>query len=356
MGYQAGEIYFIRERDGAGQITPYVKIGLVRYTEGRDSFTRLAEHQTGNPRQLLLDGDGVVKTQAVDRVEALLHRHYATSRVSGEWFEFENDQGLAQAMQRARELAAESESLVPILAEAEALERVPSDGTIRPPTDEEVALGSTLAIAKQETKTYDGLLASIRQVLSFAVDQGRDVQAVATVQVREFKPKFQPQRVKELHPELWAQFQILVPEWEQRFLLKVAPPADEALGGECAAMARETEEVLASVRDRVELAALSEPLLKIRQLQGLARWSADISEARLKISLGTAEALSGVCSWKRFERVSSKFDSDAFAKAHPDLARRYVSAPKARTAIVTRKTKPQGAAARKRSSGRRRRS
>ena len=51
-----GTIYFVEERDLLGFTTPnYVKIGLVKDNEkGRSSDDRKDEHQTGNPRSLVV--------------------------------------------------------------------------------------------------------------------------------------------------------------------------------------------------------------------------------------------------------------------------------------------------------------
>ena len=60
-----GEIYFLGERDlKSGKDTGFVKIGLVREKDARDTESRLKEHQTGNPR--LLHVVKVVKTPVVE--------------------------------------------------------------------------------------------------------------------------------------------------------------------------------------------------------------------------------------------------------------------------------------------------
>ena len=79
MDYVSGEIYFVRERTDNG-FSPFVKIGLVHGI--RDSLTRLKEHQTGNPRRLFIDEKQVVRTEAVDRVEAQMHKIFSPKRVS----------------------------------------------------------------------------------------------------------------------------------------------------------------------------------------------------------------------------------------------------------------------------------
>ena len=61
-----GEIYFIREME-AGQLTEHTKIGLISYKKDRSSNDRLPEHQTGNPRKLVISH--VVVTDCVTAVE-----------------------------------------------------------------------------------------------------------------------------------------------------------------------------------------------------------------------------------------------------------------------------------------------
>ena len=59
-----GFIYFMTERDLFGYpCGPYVKIGLVKGNDdGRSSFERRKEHQTGNPREIIIEAE--VETHA----------------------------------------------------------------------------------------------------------------------------------------------------------------------------------------------------------------------------------------------------------------------------------------------------
>ena len=87
MKLTPGELYFIRERDKqTKEISRYVKIGLVKEKDDRASKERALEHQTGNPRELLIHK--VIKTPAISEIENIVHGLFATERVSGEWFDF----------------------------------------------------------------------------------------------------------------------------------------------------------------------------------------------------------------------------------------------------------------------------
>ena len=149
MAYQQGEIYFIRELDRVTKgYTPFVKIGLVRDADNRDSFNRLVEHQTGNPRQLDLDRSGIIKTDAVDLVEAQLHRFFAPRRVSGEWFEFAAEAEIQEAIKKATSFAKDAEERVPVFQIAEVLKNTPSTKGAKKATEEDRDIAFELAGAK----------------------------------------------------------------------------------------------------------------------------------------------------------------------------------------------------------------
>ena len=83
-----GELYINRDRDfKTGEWGPYVKIGIVR--KDRKSKDRASEHQTGNPREVVLLHTFI--SPMVDRLETLLHNIYSVRRVSGEWFEMSEE-------------------------------------------------------------------------------------------------------------------------------------------------------------------------------------------------------------------------------------------------------------------------
>jgi len=87
-----GFIYFMTERDLFGYpCGPYVKIGLVKgNADGRSSFERRKEHQTGNPREIIVEAE--VKTYAqVSTLESLVHQRLAKYRIHGEWFNYGGD-------------------------------------------------------------------------------------------------------------------------------------------------------------------------------------------------------------------------------------------------------------------------
>ena len=127
-----GEIYFLREIDVlSGEKSPYVKIGLVELS--RESSKRKKEHQTGNPRDLVLVSH--FKTECVRAVEKYLHWHYIEYGVRGEWFKF-SDETLGGVIKYAEGLRDMFADQIASLRDGFAFQSVVSDGRIKPATDE----------------------------------------------------------------------------------------------------------------------------------------------------------------------------------------------------------------------------
>jgi hypothetical protein len=166
-----------------------VKIGLVRASERRNSFNRLREHQTGNPRALQILKKEIISTQAVDRVEALLHRLYAKQRVSGEWFEFKSELQVQEAIKRTKVFAKEVAKIVPVFDEAEALSKAQDNDKSIPATDQHKKLLETIAIANLEISEIKVLESVIDAKFAEAVKAGvSGMDKVVKTQIRTIKP------------------------------------------------------------------------------------------------------------------------------------------------------------------------
>jgi hypothetical protein len=340
MSYQKGEIYFVRELDRkTGTHTEFVKIGLVRYKEGRDSFNRLLEHQTGNPRPLGLKREEIVVTDAVDLVEAQMHRLFADQRVSGEWFEFANELEIQKAVTKARELKDEVEKLVPLFEQAEKLKNLESTEPMKAATEEDLALALELAIAKDCVKVCDDFINNIKQKLVAKVDAGGEVSDVADTVVKTYKPKFLEADFKAAYPELWKKYVEETKKWQNSFLNKVKVKEVASLGEYFNASIAQISEAIGKFASHADALLLNEPQLALLKLKGEASWNLAISEAKLKIRVGTAEGIEGVCTWRRYWNVGEAFNSEGFAAENPELAKQFVSLPETKTYVQPKKNK-----------------
>lgn len=340
--YQDGEIYFIRELDyKTGKPSPFVKIGLVRYKENRDSFGRLSEHQTGNPRKLDLSKEHVIKTQAVDLLEAQLHRQFATKRISGEWFEFQNDAEIDAAVKTAQDLAKEVTKRLPIFQKAQDLEIIESTKLeMKDATDEHLALARTLAISKAKIASCKQLTDQAKELLDKAYSEGADISDAAKTTVKTYKPVFLEELFQEKHPELWEKYQGEVRKWQHSFLNKYKLSEGD-LGAEFESEVERIKATLAEVERTGDYGPLVDVNLTLTNMNGIAEWEAKLAEAELKIAVGKSDGITGVCTWKRYENVTMKFDSERFASENPELAREFVSIPVVKTYVVPKKGKTQ---------------
>ena len=183
MKLTPGELYFIRERDKqTKEISRYVKIGLVKENDDRASRERALEHQTGNPRELLIHK--VIKTPAISEIENIVHGLFATERVSGEWFDF-TDKKLAEAIETAQNLADEAHLYEQEIRAAAKLGKVLSTQEIIKPSTEALAWhGAFLradAIGKYCTEFAEGM----KDVFREAIQRAEAVEHFAVMRVRK---------------------------------------------------------------------------------------------------------------------------------------------------------------------------
>lgn len=344
---KSGQIYFIREIDPGAAFSPFVKIGLVRSSGQRNPFDRLSEHQTGNPRMLHLDPERVVDTHAVDAVEAMLHREFATRRVNGEWFAFESDEGLEAAVARTRDLAGEVEHLIPIFTEAERLKSVASNDEEREPTEEDQLLHWQLAVARAEIAAGEALQARISDLLVRAVEVGVPIKGVADTVSRTYSPRFQEAALRDAHPDLHKQYlDTLEPEWKGQF--RPAPRDPVELRPETASVISAIDALLHEIEERSgslalnDVISLNDPNLQLEKIVALASWENDIAVARLKVALGEHEAITGVCRWKRTLSPKTQFNALEFAKHHPELAAEFTTDPRVVEYVVRSRKRTRG--------------
>jgi tRNA nucleotidyltransferase/poly(A) polymerase len=338
MGYKSGEIYFVREKVGQGY-SPHVKIGLVHAP--RISLDRLPEHQTGNPRILHIDRSQVVKTDAVDRVEAQLHKIFAPKRVSGEWFELPKENDLNEAISRAKELANEVGLLVPIFNAADELSQKESAETIIPASDEALALSSEIAKARGELAVCEELEALIAQKLKEAIEDDKGVvKGAATVVTVNYKPKFMKDAFESENPDLYAKYLDDVSTWSQTFRLKAKKLERSSLDQEFIGEVERIQAQIDSVTSVEEAYLLNEPQLFITNLMALSSWNEDISIAKLKVLCGTNAGIENICTWARKKGdPKSVFNEKKFVAENPELYLDYMAEEKSGTYVRVAKRK-----------------
>jgi len=344
MGYKSGEIYFVREISRSdSEFTPWVKIGLV--TDGRKggSFGRLLDHQTANPRILHLSESHIIPTDAVNAVEAQLHRRFATNRVGNEWFQFDTQDELDAAVREAQALANQMSQFAPIFAEVESLASRIDTGTTVSSDESTIEVARSLVRAKKRVKICADAEKKLKAILEEALSKGEDIQGVGKEQSREVKPKFNNSAFKTDYPEIFQEFAVVSKNVVPRFLINakfrketletVQAQIDEFLSGiEQITAAGETF----AAEGQFQL--MQDSILQLTKEKALADWDNSIDEAKLKLACAENFGLEGLCTWRREEKTVEKFDEKAFQLEYPDMFSDYLSDPETKKFIRLSRT------------------
>jgi hypothetical protein len=325
MNLTPGSLYFMRERDHVtGDISAYVKIGLTR--DDRTSESRKGDHQTGNPREIIVIEELV--SPAISELETQMHARHAIDRITGEWFVL-NETQLSDAYLLAQKLAKNLEKHLPGLQRVEQIAATLS-------TEEEIKPDSTLLDIHEVYKTNAAELMAVEDELKQIKETLRDfakntggINGVAGWRVSAPRPKVDEKRLQKDLPEIHSRFTSSETSMAARFT------ATKPRRAKSTKEKPEIEEPANPPLDRLDYfidrdAAIEK--IHTRHLILLARqseltWEKDFIETQLKVSCGNAKRIEGICSWPRLESIKSKFDKRSFTNAHPDIADSYTFTP-----------------------------
>lgn len=325
MDQSLGEVYFLGEIElGSTSRTPFVKIGLVRSNaKNRTTEDRLSEHQTGNPRHIV--ELAVLKTADADRVETLLHKIFASWRVSGEWFDLKKD--------RLDDVLVEGERIVALVAEesdlqsqAKALEIISSEGEKLPSDANSQYVAETTVIAKHGQKLIGATEDRVVTALVAAQSAGRDVGRYIAVQNKQKAATFDTAKFKKDHPDIFESFTTPKVSWSKTFVtVKMTDLGldDTALDPALRDLCTQIEAEATAVETGNSPSKLHMMYLELLQFDARYDLEHRVAEAQLKVLCGTAPGIEGLCTWNRRENAGVSFDKDAFKEQHPDLFAKY---------------------------------
>ena len=176
-----GFIYFMTERDLFGYpCGPYVKIGLVKGNDdGRSSFDRRKEHQTGNPREIIIEAE--VKTYAqVSTLEALVHQRLAKNRIHGEWFNYGED-GIHPYVELTKEINRDLESELENDLRINNYSEIQDNGEeIKPSSDAEDIYNEFLKVKAEFLKIKGEKDLAVLKLRSFNKEFCRDIDGICS--------------------------------------------------------------------------------------------------------------------------------------------------------------------------------
>lgn len=339
MTLPSGEIYFIRELDLlTNDFTEYFKVGIVRDggKDKRSSENRLKDHQTGNPRKLVIDE--VFKTPLVERIETMIHAINASSGIRGEWLRTK-DNNLELIKEQLRSLVGEAQQAQPVFEEAELISKKASNGEVVKASDIASEWFAKYSKAHLSDKYFQPLVDRISDILRNAIEKGEDLDKVAKIQEQESRFDLDQKALKEAHPELYALFvEVAATEPKGRFSTKKISIDQDLIDNHLAPLTSEVLQVIEKVESgNLDKVALHKPALVLYGLQARAAWDKDVAGSNLQILCGVNSGIEGICTWNREEKKVQKFNKKAFIEAHPEIAAKFQKEIAGKSALIVDK-------------------
>ena len=198
-----GFIYFMTERDLFGYpCGSYVKIGLVKGNEeGRSSLERRKEHQTGNPRKIVVEDE--VKTFAqVSTLESLVHQRLAKNRIHGEWFNFGKD-GISTYVELTKTIKNELEENINDEKEVEKYLNLEDNGQeISASSDSQDIYNDLLKVKQDLIKFKQSKELAVLKLKSFNKKTCKDIEGICFYEKLNPSEKFEKLKFQKDYPEL----------------------------------------------------------------------------------------------------------------------------------------------------------
>ena len=336
-----GEIYFIREQDFlTHEYSRYVKVGLVRENDKRASEDRLDDHQTGNPRKLSIYK--VVETPAVSAIEGVLHGLFASNRVSGEWFDFDQVT-LDRCVEEAEKLKKEAEENIEIIALAAQLKDVPSTDEIKTATPEihdyfSEYINATFCLS--ECKNRDKAL---RALFIKAEEAEEEVEHLIEKQDRKGRTVLDRDALEAAHPGIIAKYTFSEPIVTGRVSfakVDVLEISMSLLGPDVDDFMYDLQESIAKVEAGTEsVNSLQEYSLRLAEFTTAAEWHQEIAVANIKAFCGNAAGIDGILKWNRTKSIKDVFNEKLFKEEEPNLFEEFSSTGESVVAHKAKMTK-----------------
>jgi hypothetical protein len=318
MNLKSGELYFINEVDVlTGVASNFYKIGLVKDSRHGDAANRLDEHQTGNPRKLVIVE--CVEAVAISDLEKTVHNRFATRRILGEWFVLDAEE-LSTSIGVAKDLSNEQALHRHQLEASAELSKVESDGSTREPQDEDLEWFVSATSAKALGVRAKALKMRTEMFFKSAIEVGADAGNYARW-TQATRRTFDKDKFAESYPDLFEQFLKEETRLSPKFLLKPQKDAETPVLPDSFLVLEQQFEQFFSVdsSDGDALHQLHQLHLQLLRFTAQAKWDQAISEANLKALCGESDGIGELLTWRRKQSTSSKLDETALKSQHPDI-------------------------------------
>jgi hypothetical protein len=320
-----GEVYFIREQDrSTGKLTENVKIGMV--SKQGESSNRLKQHQTGNPRDLILHH--AVVTPAPFWVENGLHQRLDGVRVRAEWHRLE-DKDLENAIRLAEVLAGESFEHIPFIDEQERLKSCVSNGEILEATAESSEWQIRLSKAKAQLDRVNNLKDKYKEVISgMSQAEIEQAQQEDLFHIEHYTDiKFDLDGFTKKYPDLIEKFTVSETKIKQR----LSPNYQDFEISEIDPSLESFSQEFLTLCDRVskresEFGSLRELESDLQFRENVLSWEKEISTSHLATICGIASGIKDQLTWKRSEETTSSLDKDLLESSQSEQYNEFVTA------------------------------
>jgi hypothetical protein len=313
----SGDLYFIRETDVlSDELSPYTKIGIVKLDRG--SSKRKKEHQTGNPRNLVLAH--VVTTDCVGSAEKYLHWRYVGLGVRGEWFKFNNQQ-LGEAVSYAESIRDNFASRIDSLRKGSELRDVESDDSIQAPSDEARHWLHEYHVAHLISSDADKARTLFNDAIKAAAKEEKDVSAAGSVKV-EGTSTFDKKSFVAAEEKILAECSPIRirPSWSVTRAGDAAR-ADSRTSAAAVyidALIEAVKKLKSGIMGFDEVSQIDFAVLAATNFYGKEK---DLSRLHLQAICGSSRAVEGICKWER--KAEPVFDIEILKTQYPEIYRKF---------------------------------
>ena len=347
-----GQLYINRDRDYfSGELGDYVKIGIVKEHETRGSEERRGEHQTGNPREVVIIRE--FTSRMVEHLETRLHATFALRRVSGEWFVMDDtfvENELYPMIEKMNEQISNDEPF----NEQRRLElgNIESNGVKRDPTQDELNLHEQYKAAKERFDRVTANILLVKQKIVRLAGNVGGIEGIVNFQIKTTKAstKIDWANLQKENKDLIEPFISIIEESVgaisgSLLLLNTQSLSeiDEALSNK--AKEAEKEIKIPPKQGELDYAARTDELEKahVEYLSLIGdEFESEVEmlciKSKLACALGENEEINGIISWKRARKINPEkedFDKKGFEERYPEIVKKYSSEkPESKTASV----------------------
>jgi len=325
-----GFVYFMTERDLFGYpCGPYVKVGLVKGNDdGRSSFDRRKEHQTGNPREIIIEAE--IKTHAqVSTLESLVHQRLAKNRIHGEWFNYGED-GIHPYVKLTREINRDLESELENDLKINNYSGIQDNGeVIKPSSDAEDIYNEFLKVKAEFLKIKGEKDLAVLKLRSFNKEFCRDIDGICSYEKIKPSGKLESVIFKKDHPDIFEKLctkkikgPLLVKKDLQQTLSQEFKDIQETIK-----LQKFLEDGSKRLLKRDEYAMkLHKEYLEAHALLQPVEYKKKLFENKLKLLTGENQGIQKICSWKR--RITKNLSKIDLLNYDSTLTKKYITKKK----------------------------